>query len=124
MKAKSQKRVIGDIVKINLGDGFHVYARVLAEASFAFYDNRVAEALPIDRIVASPILFWVAVMDYAVKRGRWVVIGNAPIDDSLLNPPPTFIQDALKKDFFQIYHKGQIRRATKEECIGLECTAA
>jgi hypothetical protein len=54
------------------------------------------------------------------KRRHWVVVGNAPLDDSLLNPPPRFIQDALRKDLFRIYEKGQFSPATKEECIGLE----
>jgi hypothetical protein len=118
-----QKRTVGDVVVIDLGDGFHTYARVLEEASFAFYDGRANEELTVDRIVTLPILFQVAVMDHAIKRRRWVVIGNAPLDDLLLNPPPRFIQDPIRKDRFRIYAKGQIRPATKEECIGLECAA-
>lgn len=125
-KTKTQKRVVGDVVRINLGDGFHSYARVLEEGLFAFYGCRVSEEeLSIDRIIASPILFYAAVMDYAVKKGRWPVVGHAPLGDVLLNPPPRFMQDALRKDRFRIYEKGgKIRPATKEECIGLERTAA
>jgi len=122
-KTNAQKRVFGDIVRIDLGDGFHTYGRVLEDASFAFYDGRVSEEMPVDQIIALPILFLVAVMNYAVTSGRWAIVGTAPLDDSLLNPPPRFIQDALRKDLFRIYDKGQIRPATKEECIGLEPAA-
>ena len=122
-KTAIQKRVVGGIVRIDLGDGFHAYARVLDDASYAIYDCRVNGELPIDRIISSPILFQVAVMDHAVKRGRWVVVGSVPLDDSLMNPQPKFIQDALQKDVFRIYHEGKIRPARKEECVGLECAA-
>jgi hypothetical protein len=58
------------------------------------------EELPVDQIIVLPILFQVPVMNYAVKRGRWVILGNAPLEGSLLNPPPRFMQDALRKDSF------------------------
>jgi hypothetical protein len=119
-----QKRVVGDVVRIDLGDGFHSYARVMGEALFAFYGGRVTNELPIDRIIGLPIIFQIPVMDPAITSGRWVVIGNAPLDDTLLNPPFFFIQDILNKDRFKIYESGgKIRAATKEECVGLERAA-
>ena len=125
MKTRTQKRVVGDIVKIDLGDGSHNYARVLEEGQFAFYDGRINDEPTIDRIIALRVLFYASVMDYAVKKGRWRIVGNAPLDNLLKNPPPRFMQDALRKDVFRIYEKGgKIRPATKEECIGLERTAA
>lgn len=56
-KKKFAKRTIGDIVKIELGDGTQTYARVLPEASFAIYDARTTEELPIMGTVERPILF-------------------------------------------------------------------
>jgi Immunity protein 26 len=121
---KIQKRVVGDIVKISLGDGFHTYARVLDEALFTFYDSHTKEEMPILEIITLPILFQIAVMDYAVKRGRWVIVGNAPLDDPRLKQRPQFMQDILRKEQFSIYEKGgKIRPAVKEECIGLERAA-
>jgi hypothetical protein len=121
---KNQERVIGDVVMIDLGDGFHSYARVLPEALFAFYDGRFEGDIPIVKIISLSVLFQVPVMDHAVKRGRWKIIGNAALEDFLLNPPPRFIQDPLRKDVFEIYEKGgRIRPATKDECIGLERAA-
>jgi hypothetical protein len=117
---KRQQRNIGDVVKIDLGDGFHSYARVLQDASFAVYDCRTQDDLPMVQILFNPILFWVAVMDSAVKKGRWTIVGSAPLEPSLVVPPPKFIQDPMDKEKFSIYEHGQIRPAKKEECIGLE----
>jgi hypothetical protein len=56
-KGRPQRRIVGDVVRIDLGDGYHTYARVLEEVLFAFYDSRATEELPIERIIASPISF-------------------------------------------------------------------
>lgn len=119
---KSTRRIVGDIVKIPLGDGTHTYARVLPEATFAFYDSHVAEDLAAEEVVKKTILFFVAVMHHAVKKGRWPIVGHIPMDESLQSPPK-FIQDALDKNKFEIYAHGRSRPATQQECIGLERAA-
>ena len=106
-KKKAQRRVLGDVVRIGLGDGFHTYARVLPEALFAFYDGRVQDELPVSQIIGLPILFEVPVMDHAVKRGRWVVVGSAPLDERLLNPPPRFIKTPYGKTYLVFMKKGE-----------------
>lgn len=118
-KGKLAKRTVGDIVKIPLGDGTHAYARVLSEASFAFYDSRGTEDLPTDRVIDLPVLFIVAVMNHAIKKKRWPIVGHVSLD-CRLRQPPRFIQDPFDKNSFSIYENGQIRRATRQQCIGLE----
>lgn len=122
-KVKIQKRNLGDIVRIDLADGFLSYARVLKEATFSVYDCHTLEELPIVEILARPILFQVAVMDWAIKKARWIIVGNVPLESSLAILPPKFIQDSIDKTQFSIYENGQIRPATRKECIGLECAA-
>jgi hypothetical protein len=95
---------------------------VLPEASFAFYDSRVNGDVPVEETCARPILFFAAVMNYAIKKGLWPIVGHVPSEDQL-KVPPRFIQDALNKDRFEIYEDGKIRPSTREECAGLECTA-
>jgi hypothetical protein len=119
---KAQKRRVGDIVKIPLGDDTHTYARVLPEASFAFYDSRGTDEMEIDRIVDLPILFFAAVLHRAIKSRRWAVVGHISRDDGL-RAPAQFIQDPLNKNSFSIYEDGQIRPATRQECLGLERAA-
>jgi hypothetical protein len=81
---RSKKRNVGDVVKIPLGDGTHTYAH----ASFAVYDCRGADELAVEQIVSRPVLFFVAVMHHAVKKGRWPIMGNSPLNDRLSRSPP------------------------------------
>lgn len=61
-------------------------------------------------------------MNRTVKTGQWPVVGRAPLDKGF-TLPLQFIQDPLNKNSFSIYDNGQIRRATRQECIGLERAA-
>jgi hypothetical protein len=72
-----------------------------------------------ERIIRSRVLFLVAVMDSAVKTGKWVVVGHSNLPPELATLPPKFIQDAIRKDQFSIYENGKTRLATREECVGL-----
>jgi Immunity protein 26 len=119
---KSKKRNAGDVVSIPLPDGLHAYARVLPDATFAFYDSRTSEDLPVSEVISRPILFFLAVMDHAIKAGRWPIVGHLPLEEGL-NPPPRFIQNSLDKKSFSIYENGQIRPATRSQCRGLERAA-
>ena len=126
---KSQKRrklkkiTVGDVLEIPLGDGAHIYARVFPGASYGFYDWRTTEELPIEHVIRLPILFFAAVMDSAVKEGRWQIVSHVPLDDRIV-PPPKFIQDSLNPNSFSIYlNSGEIIKATREECLGLERAA-
>jgi len=117
------KRRLGDIVRIDLGDGFHAYARVLEEAIFAFYSIRSKEEVAAEEVIRERVVFQVPVMRHAVTRGRWKVIGNIPLEENLKSPRPRFMQDILSPENFSIYEKGAIRPATREECVGLEMEA-
>jgi hypothetical protein len=120
---KRQKRRVGDVVEIDLNDGFRAYARVLDEASFAVYDCRSETELLLDDILRLPVLFEVAVMKWAVTKGRWKVIGTTPMESAHSVPAPKFIEDQLNKGHFEIYEHGKIRPASRAECIGLERAA-
>jgi hypothetical protein len=117
---KRQRRKAGDVVRIDLGAGFHTYARVLLNAWFAFYDCRLVGEASLPEILASQILFRIAVMNHAVKTGRWPVIGHEPLKGALLVLPPKFIRDPIDKTIFSIYENGIIRAATWEQCLRLE----
>ncbi len=116
---KKQRRVVGDVIKIDLGDGIHSYARVHPDASFTFYDSRGKAELPVEEIVGLPVLFQVAVLDHAVKEGLWPVIGHSTLGNDLESVRPRFIQDLLQPDKFSIYECGTVRPASREECNGL-----
>jgi len=122
-RTKLKKITVGDVIEIPLGDGTHIYARVLPGASCAFYDWRATEELPIEHAIRLPKMFFAAVMDFAVKEGRWPIVGHVPLDDRIV-PPPKFIQDPLNPNGFNIYlNSCEIIQATREECLRLERSA-
>lgn len=119
-KTSAQPRRLGDVVRIPLESGYSAYALVLKEATVAVYDIYAANEISIEQLEQKPILFYVAVMDYAIKRGRWKIVGNIPLGSIKADPPPKFIQDPLNKENFNIYEGGQIRLASRSECRNLE----
>ena len=74
---KRVRRLMGQVVCIDLKDGYCSYARILEEPLFAFYDNRFqCEAQPtLEDICVLPITFKIDVMNYAVIRRHWEVVG-------------------------------------------------
>ncbi|GAA3973353.1 immunity 26/phosphotriesterase HocA family protein [Hymenobacter antarcticus] len=118
-----QRRTVGSIIEIDLGEGHFSYGRILDFASFAFYDIHVTkQEKDISKITNKPILFIIAVYNDVVSSGRWVKIGSEPLPQSLQILPTKFIQDALHLDRFELYYpnSGEIRPASKEACEGLE----
>lgn len=119
----SPQRTVGAIIELDLADGHYAYGRILADASFGFYDLYTVERVrDLEQIITRPILFIVAVNNGAVNAGRWVKIGKRPLPAALQQLPLKFIQDPLNLDRFELYDPltGSITPALKEECAGLE----
>ncbi len=119
-QGKKQRRVVGAVLQVPLGDGSHVYAQTLAEADFAFFDHRSDRSVSVPEVVVMPVLFRVAVHKSAWVDGRWPRVGAADVRPDLTKPTARFIQDPLHPSRFQIYVAGEIREASKQECVGLE----
>lgn len=114
-----QRRIVGAVLKVPLDGQWHSYAWTLPEADFAFFDLRTKSDAPVEEVVRNPIAFRVAVHKSAWVTGRWPRVGKASPPPAILAPVPTFIRDAIDGRF-SIYLLGEIRRATREECLGLE----
>lgn len=120
---KRQQRTVGAVLVVALGDGTYCFAITLPEADFAFVDLRASDtSLPPD-LVTRPVLFRVAVHKSAWANGRWLKVSKVDLPAHLQRPQPTFMQDALDPQKFQIYVGGEIRAATRAECEGLERAA-
>ncbi|MBK8909903.1 MAG: immunity 26/phosphotriesterase HocA family protein [Chlorobi bacterium] len=123
---KRQRITLGSIIKIDLGDGYHSYGRILRNAGYGFYDIRTKEEISdMEEIVDKAILFIVAVYDDAITRGHWLKVGKMPLEPSLEVMPNKFIQDGLHPDQFSLYdpNTGAIYPSTREACRGLERAA-
>ena len=124
MSKKKTNRCTGDILAIPLGDGSFAFAQVLRDPLLAFFSLRSNVITHADEIVQSSVLFVVPVMNYAIRDGVWMVVGNSAIGSSLQKEPLFFKKDAVSGDL-SIYKDSTAEEwpATKEECLGLECAA-
>jgi len=119
---KRQQRTVGAIVKIELEDGYHTYARIL-EVQLAFYDCRTKEELTTDIILKSAVLFVVCVYDDIITRGIWAKVSKAilPIESHIieLSNRQIYRQDVFTNKYY-IIENGKDKEITKDEAIGLE----
>jgi hypothetical protein len=118
---KNQKRILGSILNIDLGNGYHSYARILKNAEYAFYDIKTNIDIEVDEIISKPILFILSVYDDVITNGRWEIVGEKPLESSFDALPMNYIQDPIDPNKFQIYdpNTGEMFDAQKEDCIGL-----
>ncbi|MCJ8315099.1 MAG: immunity 26/phosphotriesterase HocA family protein [Saccharospirillaceae bacterium] len=119
---KKIKRNIGDIVKIDIGDGQYCFACILDEPLVAFFDIKTDLHFEIEEIVQKPILFKIWVMNNAVTSGHWPIVGTQVLFGDLLKPTKFFRQDIISKKLF-ICTDSIESPATREECENLECAA-
>ena len=128
MAKKDQKRAmrrkVGDVLRIPLGNGENGFGRVLPSVLVAFYDAKSPPDLSIDEIVDRAILFKVWVMDYAIKKGVWQVIGNVPPTEDLLVEPWFFKKDPIS-EVLTLYRDstGEEVPAKRSDCEKLEYAA-
>ena len=113
-----QRRTVGAILRVPLGSGLHAYAWTLPEADFAFFDLRAKSEVLVEEVVRHPIAFRVAVHKSAWVTGRWPRVGKAELPPEVSAPVPTFIRDPMNGRL-SIYLLGEIRPASREECVGL-----
>ncbi|RYF10583.1 MAG: hypothetical protein EOO77_21235 [Oxalobacteraceae bacterium] len=128
MQAGSKvRRREGDLLKIDLGDGRQSYAQVAAEPLIVFFERASADDLAPEDVSRLPVLFRLWVANHAVTRGRWQVIGRAPLGPEIRLEPFFYKQDAVTGRL-SLYHSmfsatDWERTATLGECDGLEAAA-
>lgn len=127
---KTVRRRSGQIVRVELGQGTCSYARVLNEPLIAFYDLHcdTTQEVSLEEIVSSTVAFTLMVMNHAITRGRWPVIGRVGLSAELQVPPAFCKQDAAtgRLSIYQEVPKlapHYERPAKPGECLGLEAAA-
>lgn len=109
----------GDVFEIPLPDGRFAYGRVYDDAGVAIYKVVFTESGS-PPIGTREFLFHVGLYRDVLKSGEWPVVGKDPfVNGESSWPPPKFILDKIGGGY-SIYHKGEIRPSSKEECSGLE----
>jgi hypothetical protein len=113
----------GAIIRKQLADGMHYYARLLEFPWAAFYRHRSGPPeSDLAAIAAHDVLFTIAAHKSLLAKNQWEPIGHLPLDRSLLPPAAQAVWDDA--DNCQIIDAhGEMRHATPKECAGLEPAA-
>lgn len=120
-----QRRTIGSILEIDLGNGFYNYAQIIND-DILFFDICVNKRLEDLTILNSKRpLFFLGVYDSVITKGRWKIVGKLPIHSSHKIVPMKFIQDSMDESQIDLYNPntGEIKKSSRKEVIGLECAA-
>ncbi len=115
----------GTIIEIQLSNGWFAYGQVLNDGSIAFFDSYENQQSNAEQLSKLAVIFILTPYNHAYRNENWSSLGKTEIRADLQTTPNKFIQDALNPNNFEIYNPnmGDIRKSTREECIGLECSA-
>lgn len=119
MQNGKRKRIkIGNVYAIPLPNGKYAFGRKLRDGGIAIYKYVADDTSDLPKEEQYQLV--VGVYDYVLKSGEWEVVDFRPFEnDDEAWPPMECIIDSITGEY-SIYYKGEIRKATKEECEGLE----
>jgi len=120
---KGMRLKLGDVFKIDLGDGKHGYAQKARKPLFLFYDYRGDKNLVLEEILSKNIIFRLWLYHDVPRGAGWERIGNQ-ITTELDVEPYFFKQDPLNGKLY-LYHSkfadtNWEKLATRAEVEGLE----
>lgn len=120
---KTSKHEPGTFLRIRLPDGTFGYGRLLELPDVAFYNYRTNEpSNDLQAIASKPVLFRQAVRTSGLKN--WDYIGKWKLEGEVAQPVVYYRQSPI--DFRKCIISdslGNERKATPEECVGLEQAA-
>jgi hypothetical protein len=120
---RKQKRSRGDIVQVDLGNGFYGFGQVLESPLMAFFNLKAKVVPPVKDVVEHEVAFAVWVMKYAITDGIWPIIGHAEVNDEINERPPFYKQDRLSGKLSVTYTGAEEEPATYVNVLNLECAA-
>lgn len=114
----SKKLNIGDVYAIPMPNGKYAFGRTFKDACIAIYQHIGDDIQDIPKM--ENYQFTVGVYKDVLKSGQWIKVENRPFSNADEQwPPPMCVIDSISANY-SIYHKGEIRPASKVECEGLE----
>ncbi|MFA1642151.1 Imm26 family immunity protein [Chryseomicrobium imtechense] len=118
---KRRRRKVGDVYAIPLPNGNFAFGRAFRDAGIGIYQHIGNDINDLPQ--KEEYQFIVGVYESALKSEKWPFVENRPFErEDEEWPPPSCIKDQLSGEF-EIYYKGEIRNASKEECEGMEVAA-
>jgi hypothetical protein len=120
--SKGKKRIkLGDVHAIVLPNQKFAFGRVFWDASIGIYKH-IGDNID-DLPTTEEYQFVVGVYADVLKSGNWPVVDNRPFSNNDEKwPPPNCVKDKISGGY-SIYYRGEFRKASKEECEGLETAA-
>lgn len=117
----SKKNKPGNVLDIPLPNKKFAFGRLYKDSCIAIYNHI---GLSINDVPKSEdYRFTVGVYQHVLKSGEWIIADERPFEtEEEMWPPPMCVIDKLTGEY-SIYHKGEIVKASKEDCEGLETTA-
>lgn len=120
--SKQRRLKLGDIYEIPLPNGTNAYGRLYKECTLAIYKIRCNSISELPE--KEEYQFFVGVYKDLLQDGEWPIVANREFkSEEDAWPPPQCVLDAITK-IGSLYHKGETRRCTYEECKDLEIVAA
>lgn len=113
-----QKRLIGQIVKINLFNNNHTYGYEINHSNVAILRIMTTENLSISEITGFSRIFTVGVLD--IGFATWEIIGKVNLNPRQRQRPLNFIQDSIDLSLQIIDDNDELYSASFEEVQGLE----
>ncbi|PFH80666.1 Imm26 family immunity protein [Bacillus sp. AFS088145] len=118
---KRTRRKIGNIHAIPLPNGNFAFGRTFRDASIGIYVHIGENIEDLPKI--EDYQFVVGVYNDVLTSGDWPLVDYRPFKDEKEEwPPPSSIIDSISGEY-SIYHKGEISKANKDDCQGLEIAA-
>jgi len=123
-KVKASKFEPGSVLRVDLDDQWHTYARIVTRTpKIAIHDCRVsAPEQDLLAIVKTPVLFVLAVGGHA-DSGDWPKVGHVPLELAPVPIPEQFMQDLVTGTCRIVDDSFNARPAKPEQCVGLERAA-
>lgn len=118
---KRKKVKIGDVFAIPLPNGKFGFGRIYRDASIGIYNHIGIDVTDLPQ--KEEYQFVVGVYEDVLKSGNWELVDTRPFKNEEEEwPPPYSIKDPITGKY-SIYHKGEDRISTEQECKGLEVAA-
>ena len=119
--SKRKKVKLGDVFAIPLPNSKYAFGRRYRDASIGIYKHIGVDVNDLPQ--QEEYQFIVGVYDDVLKSGKWPIVDNRPFKNEEEEwPPPYYMKDPITGKY-SIYHKGQDRKSTEQECKGLEVAA-
>jgi hypothetical protein len=112
------KRRVGQIVRINLYNGYFAYGYEINHGDVAVLDIITSDRMSTVDIVKHSRLFTVSIFD--IRFAKWKKISYVDLEVSQRKRPDKFIQDPIDLSLQIMDDEGEARSATFEEVQGLE----